>query len=92
MSEEKKTSEGTFMDKVKGFFKKVGTVCKETALKVWAFCKKAALAVADFAKKAWAWFLAIDWNAPVKPVVAWSTFGGVLGLSVVLMLIFWVIV
>ena len=81
MSEEKKTGEGTFMDKVKGFFKKVG-----------AACKKAALAVADFAKKAWAWFLAIDWNAPVKPVVAWSTLGGTLGLSVVLMLIFWVIV
>ena len=45
--------------------------------------------VSNFAKKAWAWFLGIDWNSSVKPVVGWSVFGGVVGLSVLLMLIFW---
>ena len=40
-------------------------------------------------KNAWAKIKAIPWNAPVKPVVAWSIAGGALLLSVVLMLIFW---
>ena len=72
MSDNKKTgSEGSFLNKVGDFFKKVGT------------------AIADFAKKAWAWFLAIDWNSSVKPVVGWSVFGGVVGVSVLLMLICW---
>ena len=45
--------------------------------------------VTDFAKKTWAKFLAIDWNASVKPVVGWSVFGGTVALSVLLMLICW---
>lgn len=45
--------------------------------------------VGGFFKNAWAKFKAIDWNAPVRPVVAWSVVGGVLLVSVALMLIFW---
>ena len=40
-------------------------------------------------KNVWAKIKAIPWNAPVKPVVAWSVVGGVLLVSVALMLIFW---
>lgn len=72
MSDNKKTgSEGTFVDKVTGFF------------------KKAVDATVNFAKKAWAWFLGIDWNSSIKPVVGWSVFGGVVGVCVLLMLICW---
>ena len=45
--------------------------------------------VSNFFKNAWAKVKAIPWNAPVKPVVAWSVIGGVLLVSVALMLIFW---
>ena len=30
-----------------------------------------------------------DWNAPVKPTVAWGAYGATLALAVVLALIFW---
>ena len=30
-----------------------------------------------------------DWNAPVKPVIAWSSLSGTLAVAVVLALIFW---
>ena len=43
----------------------------------------------NFFKKAWAKVKGIQWNAPVNPVVAWSVIGGVLLVSVALMLIFW---
>lgn len=45
--------------------------------------------VVAFFKTAWAKIKAIPWTQPLKPVVAWSVFGGVVALSVVLMLIFW---
>ena len=53
------------------------------------FFKKAWNAVSNFFKNAWAKVKAIPWNAPVKPVVAWSVIGGVLLVSVALALIFW---
>lgn len=34
-------------------------------------------------------FKNLDWKKTVDPVVAWSTFGGVVALSVILALIFW---
>ena len=40
--------------------------------------------IAEFFKK-----LKFDPNKTVNPVIAWCTFGGVLALSVVLALIFW---
>ncbi len=40
-------------------------------------------------KNFWAKVKAIPWNAPVKPVVAWSVAGGALLIAVALMLIFW---
>ena len=40
-------------------------------------------------KKAWEWVKNIPWNQPVKPIVAWGIIGGVLAISVALMLIFW---
>ena len=57
--------------------------------KVGAFFKKVGNAIADFAKKVWAKVKSVEWNAPVKPIVAWSVIGGVLLVSVALMLIFW---
>lgn len=57
--------------------------------KVGAFFKKVGSAIANFAKKTWAKVMAIQWNAPVKPIVAWGVIGGVLLVSVALMLIFW---
>ena len=53
--------------------------------KVGNFFKK----IGGFFKNVWAKFKAIQWTAPVKPVVAWSVIGGVLLVSVALMLIFW---
>ena len=53
--------------------------------KVGNFFKK----IGGFFKNVWAKVKAIPWNAPVKPVVAWSVIGGVLLVSVALMLIFW---
>ncbi len=38
--------------------------------------------MADNAKK-------IDWNATVKPIIAWGAYGGTLALAIVLALIFW---
>ena len=78
MSENKKTVTKGGQKSGDSFFKKVG-----------AWFKKVGNSIADFAKKAWAWFKGIQWNAPVKPVVAWSVIGGVLLVSVALMLIFW---
>lgn len=69
---------GSFGAKVGNFFKKVG-----------AWFKKVGIAIANFFKKLWAKVKAVQWNAPVKPVVAWSVIGGVLLVSVALMLIFW---
>ena len=57
--------------------------------KVGAWFKKVGSAIGNFFKKLWAKVNAIQWNAPVKPVVAWSVIGGVLLVSVALMLIFW---
>jgi hypothetical protein len=54
-----------------------------------SFFKKTGVAISNFFKKAWAWVKGIQWNAPVKPVIAWSTIGGTLLVSVVLALIFW---
>ena len=76
MSENKKTV--TKGEKKDSFFAKVG-----------AWFKKVGKAIADFFKKAWAWFKGIQWNAPVKPVIAWSVIGGTLLVSVALALIFW---
>ncbi len=45
--------------------------------------------IGNFFKTAWQKFRAIEWNAPVKPVIAWSIVGGVVLVSVALMLIFW---
>ena len=45
--------------------------------------------IGGFFKNVWAKVKAIQWNAPVKPVVAWSVIGGVVLVSVALMLIFW---
>ena len=83
MAVDKKTvnkgeKKGSFGAKVCEFFKKVG-----------AFFKKVGVAIADFAKKVWAKVKSVEWNAPVKPIVAWSVIGGVLLVSVALMLIFW---
>ena len=64
------------------FFKKAWNATKN-------FSKKAWNATANFCKNAWAKFKAIPWSQPVKPVVAWSIIGGVLVVSVALMLIFW---
>ena len=57
--------------------------------KIGAFFKKIGKAIADFAKKAWVTVKELDWNAPVRPAIAWSVFGGALAIAVVLMLIFW---
>lgn len=70
------------MAKVAAFFKKVGKAIADCAKKVWA-------AIVSFCKKAWAAVKAINWTAPVRPLIAWSVYGGVVALAVVLMLIFW---
>lgn len=81
------------MAKIGAFFKKAWAATVAFCKKAWAatvaFCKKAWAATVAFCKKAWAAIKAIKWNATVRPVVAWSVFGGVVALAVVLMLIFW---
>ena len=57
--------------------------------KVGAWFKKAGTAIANFFKKAWAKVKAIQWNAPVKPVIAWSVIGGVLLVAVAIALLVW---
>ena len=57
--------------------------------KVGDFFKKVGKAIADGAKKAVEFVKNIPWTSPVKPLVAWCTYGGVVALTVVLMLIFW---
>ena len=57
--------------------------------KVGAWFKKVGTAIAKFFKKAWAKVKAIQWNAPVKPVIAWSVIGGVLLVAVAIALIVW---
>ena len=56
---------------------------------VGAWFKKAGSAIGNFFKKAWAKVKAIQWNAPVKPVVAWSVIGGVLLVAVVIARLAW---
>lgn len=53
------------------------------------FFKKAWNGTKNFFKNVWGKIKAIPWTEPVKPVVAWSIIGGVLAVSVALMLIFW---
>lgn len=92
------------MAKIGAFFKKAWAATVSFCKKAWAatvaFCKKAWAATVAFTKKAWAATVAftkkawaavktINWTATVRPVVAWSVFGGVVALAVVLMLIFW---
>lgn len=57
--------------------------------KIGAFFKKIGEAIAASAKKAWVAVKTLNWNAPVRPLIAWSVFGGAVVLAVVLMLIFW---
>ena len=45
--------------------------------------------VGDFFKKAVNFVKNIPWTSTVKPLVAWSVFGGVVALTVILMLAFW---
>ena len=45
--------------------------------------------IGNFFKKVFGAIKNIPWTAPVKPLVAWCTYGGVIALTVVLMLIFW---
>ena len=51
--------------------------------------KNVGAAIGNFFKKAWAKVKAIQWNAPVKPVIAWSVIGGVLLVAVVIALLAW---
>ena len=71
-----------FMDKVVAFFKKLGVAIANTAKKVGA-------AIANGCKTAWNFVKKIQWNQPINPVIAWSVIGGVVAVSVILMLIFW---
>ena len=71
------------MAQIGAFFKKAWAATVSFAKKAWA-------AIVAFAKKAWATIKAIKWTATVRPVVAWSVYGGVVALTVVLMLIFWI--
>jgi hypothetical protein len=57
--------------------------------KVGAWFKKAGKAIANFFKKLWAKVKTVQWNAPVKPVIAWSVIGGVLLVAVAIALIVW---
>ena len=53
------------------------------------FCKKALDTVKGACVKAIDWVKNIPWFSNVKPLIAWSVFGGTVALSVILMLIFW---
>ena len=68
---------------------KIGAFFKKAWAATVAFSKKAWAATVAFTKKAWAAIKAINWTAPVRPLIAWSVYGGVVALAVVLMLIFW---
>ena len=68
---------------------KIGAFFKKAWAATVAFAKKAWAAIVAFAKKAWATVMKINWTAPVRPVIAWSVYGGVVALTVALMLIFW---
>lgn len=57
--------------------------------KVVAFFKKVGSAIATFAKKCWAAVTSIQWTSNVRPLIAWPVYGGVVALTVALMLIFW---
>ncbi len=71
------------MDKVKGFFKKVGTAIAN-------FCKKAWAGIVAGCVAAWNWVKSIPWTQPVRPLVAWCVLGGTILVAVALMLIFWI--
>ena len=43
----------------------------------------------NFFSKAWAKVKAIQWNAPVNPVVAWSVIGGVVLVAALIALLVW---
>ena len=45
--------------------------------------------VKGWCKNAINWVKNIPWFSNVKPLIAWSVFGGTVGLAVILMLIFW---
>ena len=45
--------------------------------------------VGNFFKNVWAKVKAIQWNAPVKPVVAWSVIGGVVLVAALIALLVW---
>ena len=53
---------------------------KELWNKVWTKTKEIAKTVVDFVKN-------IEWTKEVKPVIAWSVYGGVVALSVIIGLI-----
>ena len=53
------------------------------------FCKKAWETTKGACLKAIDWVKNIPWFSNVKPLIAWSVFGGTVALSVILMLIFW---
>ncbi|MBE7078197.1 MAG: hypothetical protein E7377_05835 [Clostridiales bacterium] len=50
--------------------------------KAWATVKGACVKAIDWVKN-------IPWFSNVKPLIAWSVFGGTVALAVILMLIFW---
>ena len=56
--------------------------CKNFCKKAWETTKNACLKAIDWVKN-------IPWFSNVKPLIAWSVFGGTVALSVILMLIFW---
>jgi len=58
---------------------------KRFMCKVGCFFKKIGRGIANGFKA----FCNLPWNQPVRPVIAWSLIGGVLAVSVALMLIFW---
>lgn len=57
--------------------------------KATAWLKKAGNATANFFKKLWAKVKTVQWNAPVKPVIAWGVIGGVLLVAVAIALLVW---
>ena len=79
-NQQKAKSENKFLAKCKAFFGKIGAWCKKVALGFVAWCKK----VVDS--------MCVDKDAKprvVKPVVAWSILGGLLGVvAIIAILVF----
>ena len=45
--------------------------------------------IGNFFKNVWAKVKTVQWNAPVKPVIAWSVIGGVILVAAIIALLVW---